>query len=149
MFGPNLITVPLTVEATPDYADGDVLGGLLSVRLPGLPKPWFLNHFSINSKIALSVGIDLMIFSANPSATTFTENSAVAIHANDVGKVVDVVSIADDAWVAGGTPVVGAARNLNIPIASGLILYAAPIARGAINFGSTSDLTANFTFLAW
>lgn len=145
MDGPHLITVTPTVSASPDYADGESIGGLISLRTPALSRPWFLNYVSIASKVDLSVQIDLIVFNDNPAFTTFTDNAALTLNAFDYAKIQDVVEFAGDEWIDLGTPEVQSERNLNIPIfPTASIAYFALLARGAINLGSTSDLTVNF-----
>lgn len=148
MRGPHIITETPTVTATPDYSDGDSIGGVLSVRTPTPTAAQYLSSITISSKAAISVGIDALIFNANPSASTFTDNSTASVHANDAAKLIGSVSFADDGWIAGGTPVVQSVPNANVPVLpASTIVYVALVARGTINLGSTSDLTVHFGFL--
>lgn len=145
MLGSHLISVTPTISASPDYESGDAIGGLMSVMTPYPSRPWYLNYVSIASKVDLSVAVSLIIFNGNPSASTFTDNGALSIHANDYDKIQDVVAFAAGDWIDLGTPEVQTIRNLNIPILpTAGIFYAALLSGGAINAGSTSDLTVRF-----
>lgn len=139
-------SVTPAVEATPDYSTGDVMGGKMTIanaaRLSGGSGK--LESIVMASKVDMTVDIDVVIFDSDPSATTFTENSAVALDAADAAKVIGVVTISTRHDL--GTPVIASVRGLGIPFdcAAGTSLYAVCVARGTINLGSTSDLTFRF-----
>lgn len=70
----DIVSVTPTVTATPDYDSGDAVGGLLTVSLGGSSGPRILNYVSISSKSDLGVAASLILFKANPAASTFTDN---------------------------------------------------------------------------
>ena len=79
-----LVSVTPTVEATPDYASGDVLGGLMSVSAPRYPGgAGILHYLSVSIKVDLAPIMNIVLFKSNPSATTFTENGAFSLNAAD------------------------------------------------------------------
>lgn len=148
----KIISVTPTVEATPDYADEDVLGGKQSItdaaRLAA--GSGVVNFLSVSSKVDITVGIRVTFFKSDPSSTTFTENSTLALDAADYDKVLGHVDIAAADWADLGTPNIATKTNINIPFnlpASVTTLYAVATAQGAINLGSTSDLTFNYGIL--
>lgn len=148
MTWPILLSATPTVTASPDYSDGDNIGGLISITLPPFTRPFYVSYCSILSKAAITVAVDLLVYSSNPSVSTFTDNDAQSLHASDVTKLLDAVRFADTDWRAAGTPVVQGTRNLNIPIAPvARIAYFSLVARGTINLASTSDITVNFGFI--
>lgn len=140
----KLIAVTPTVEATPDYADGDVIGGKMSfanaVRAIGSAGIIRSAHVHSAVDIAANTPIRLMLFDGDPSASTLTENGAPTIHANDLARLIGIVDLSQRLDL--GTPVVLFAATPYVPIllASGTTLYVVAIAGGAINLGGTSDL---------
>ena len=144
-------TLTPAVEATPDYSSDDVMGGLQTIvdAVRNGVQTATLMSFTMSCKADITPAYRVILFKANPSATTFTENSALSLNSADYDKVLahfDVTSF-DDADL--GTPHIMTKANLNIPfqLASGTSLYAVLLARGTLNLGSTSDLTLNFGIL--
>lgn len=138
-----------TVEATPDYSTGDVMGGLMTISNAARASggSGIVNSIVLASKVDLTVDVDVVLFDANPSGTTFTENAAVAIATTDAAKVIGIVTLSTRHDL--GTPVVASGRGLGVPFdaADGKDIYAVCIARGTINLGTTSDLTFRFGIL--
>ncbi len=147
----TVISVTPAVQAAA-YATGDVIGGKMTLTnaLLSVGGSGILQSVQVCSKSDLTVDLDLIIFSADPSTTTFTENGAVAIDVADVSKVLGRISLATRVDL--GTPVVAYANNLALPVigdAANLTrnLYACLVARGAYTPASTSDVTVRFGFL--
>ncbi len=144
------ITISKTpvVEATPDYADGDVIGGKMTLgaaaRAGG--DGGAIRSAAVYSKvdIAANIPIRVILFNADPSASTFTENSAPTIHADDLSKIIGVLDLSLRLDL--GTPVVLFADNPSVPFSLPVSsdLYAVAIAGGVINLGGASDLTFVF-----
>ncbi len=146
-----VISVTPVVQAAA-YATGDVIGGKMTITnaLLSAGGSGILQSVQVCSKSDLTVDLDLIIFSADPATTTFTENGAVAIDVVDVSKVLAVIPITTRKDL--GTPVVAYANNLAIPVqgdAANLTrhLYASLVARGAYTPASTSDVTVRFGLL--
>lgn len=153
--GRTKVTRPtFAVQASPDYSDGDCIGGLITLtdfvarrETGGLIDRWTL-------RTALSGGITvqtfLHIFDSNPSASTFTDNSALSIHANDRSKILQTIAIPAASWSApkGASPWYtvnaigrsGIMEYLVYDLASGRDLYFAWEADGTINFAATTDV---------
>lgn len=146
-----VISTTPAVEATPDYSSDDVVGGLQTIAnaaRPGL-QTGVLLYFSMSCKADITQAWRVILFKANPSATTFTENSALSLNSADYDKVLghfDITSF-DDADL--GTLHIMTKSNLNIPfqLSGTTSLYAVLLARGTLNLGSTSDLTLNYGIL--
>jgi hypothetical protein len=144
----------IAVQATPDYSDGDSVGPLVTMtnfaRAAG--GSGIITRFSLRSLINIGVQNFVHIFDSNPAASTFTDNAALAIHANDRDKILKTIAIAAADWVApkGASPWytveligVGAAiPYLHYDLSAGRNLYFAIEADGAINFATTADLSA-------
>lgn len=145
-FSNELIDVQLTVQAAA-YAAGDVIGG--KITIPGAVArdggSGLLKSVLLCSKADLTVNMDLVLFSADPAASTFTENGPVAIDVTDVAKVLGVISLATRFDL--GTPVVVGAANLDMIVQSGALtrnLFACLIARGAYTPAATADVILRF-----
>lgn len=144
----------ITVQASPDYSDGDSIGGLITLsnfaRMAA--GSGSIPRFTLRSAINITVGMFVHIFDANPTASTFTDNSALVIHANDKAKLLKTVAILSTDWVApkGASPWYsveligpkGLIDALDYELASGRDLYFALEADGTINYGATDDMMA-------
>jgi hypothetical protein len=149
-----VIRPTITVQATPDYADGDAVGGLVTMSnfVGGAGGAGILTRFGLRSLISIGVQTFVHIFDSNPTASTFTDNGALSIHANDRAKLLKTIAVAAADWVApkGASPwytveLIGVGAlipHLYFDLASGKSLYFALEADGAINFASTGDLAA-------
>lgn len=134
------LTETPTVTASPDYADGDNMGGKMTMTPVfgttqgggGLIQSIVLADAAKNG-----LQIDVWLFNADPTGSTLTDNSPIAVAAADYGKVIDRVPVVD--WDNDGA--IGSAGNLAIPfdIASDS-LYVALEARGAHNLAATTDI---------
>ena len=92
--------------------------------------------------------VDLVLFSANPTGSTITDHSAVAIVAADLGKVVGVMHLTD-ATALGSTSVMQSQQQaLPFILAAGSsTLYATIITRSTAVLTSTSDMTVTIQVL--
>lgn len=135
------------VQATPDYSIGDVIGGVMTlsgaVAFPG--DGGVIEHAAAYVAIDASLlPLAVLVFNANPTASTTTENGTFALHANDAAKLVGVLDLDQVADL--GTPVILYTASAHVPftVPAGKDLYAVAIASGTMNLGSTSDLTFVF-----
>lgn len=145
-----IIEQNVTVEASPDYSTGDLVGGLLTLNHPiadgndksVYPTGGIIQSVVITDLAALSIDKDVVFFDTNPSSTTFTENSALDINDADLLNVIGVVSVTT--WFAFNDNVCGQTLNLAMPFvlpAAATALYAAIVERGTANYAGTSDLS--------
>ena len=150
-FTTKVVSVTPTVEATPDYSDGDVMGGLMQIPDAGRPPSFsgVISSISMTCKADIVPIARFIFFKSNPSATTFTENSALSLNAADYDKVLGQVDLATADDLDLGTPHIINRFNLNVPytLSATNTLYCVMIARATLNLGSTSDLTVNFGLL--
>jgi hypothetical protein len=144
----RIISVSPTLSSSPDYVDGDVIGGKLSIseaaRVSG--GSGIVHFLSISSKVDITVGLRILFFKSDPSNTTFTDNAAFGLDSLDYDKLLGHIDVESSEWIDLGTPNLVTKANINVPyqLASGTTLYAVAVARGTINIGSSSDLTFNF-----
>ena len=129
----------VTVEAAA-YATGDLVGGLLTLSGAFVGYGGFIQSVVITDLAKQSIGKDVVFFDANPSNTTFTENSALDINDTDLLNVIGVAPVLD--WFGFSDNSVGQALNLAMSFRlAGADLYAAIVERGAPTYASTSDLS--------
>ena len=142
--GGNIIAISQspTVSASPAYSSGDVIGAKLTFAAAVLAAggSGLVQSVTIDCKSAQTGAMDLILFNADPSASTFTDNAALAVNAADFDKVVAVVHISD--WTNLGTPSFAQGQNLAMPFTLvGPSLFGVLVARSTPTLGSTSDLT--------
>lgn len=139
------------VDATPDYTAEDVVDGLLTIQAAGR---YGLSSGEIVGAVlhnAASHAIDMHIvfFKDNPSNSTFTDNSAITIHDDDLDKVLGVLTLSRHYEFAGNSVAMPAINQQPIPFELGVnsegecvtSLYAVVIAGGTVNFAATTDLS--------
>lgn len=138
-----------TVSSSPAYSAGDAVGGKLT----------FASATRISAYSGTVVGVsvvdqnkqnalmDLILFNADPSGTTFTDNSALDIADADMTKIIARIPLVD--WCGFNDNSVCCANNLNIPfvLASGSSIYGCLINRGTPTLSSTSDIIVNVTIV--
>lgn len=138
-----VVAPTVTVSTSPAYTAGDCVGGKLTlsgiVRTPGtaLLQSLFMVDTS-NQKAAL----ELIIFNADPSATTFTDNGALSINAADVSKIVRRISIATTDYVTIDTKAfadISPGGKVLTP-SSGTDMYACLVAVGTPTYAATTAL---------
>lgn len=123
------------------YATGDVIGDLSPItadvfRMEGttnVPASGVLQSIIIKDLSKQSLAIDVVIFNANPSATTFTDNSALDIADADIDKVIGVVSVLASDYAAFNDSSVATKTGIGLPVstASGTKIWFCLVSRGA------------------
>lgn len=134
----------VAVSTTPAYTAGDCVGGKLTLTgaLRAAGAGAALQSLLIRDTSNQKAALELLIFNADPTASTLTDNAAAVIHASDVAKVIrrisiaaaDYVTIDSKAWAdlsPGG-------RVLAAP--AGVDLYAAFVAVGTPTYALTTAL---------
>lgn len=123
----NLVVKKTGAEVGADgaaYGSGDVIGDLSPItaqlfRVEGntnQPASCLLQSIIIQDLSKQSLAVDVVFFNANPSATTFTDNSALDIADADLPKVVGVVSIVAGDYAAFNDSSVATKYNINLPL---------------------------------
>ena len=140
------VPVSLTVQAAV-YAAADVVGGKLTltnaVRSRSFGIGGVIESVVLRDLAAQTGDYDLVIFNADPSATTFTENGPIDVADADLGKVVGVVKlVASTHRTAFADSCVYSVGGLNLSLAgAGSNLYAVLVARGTPTFAATTDVS--------
>jgi len=132
-----------TVSTTPAYSVGDLVGGKLTFAgaariAAGSGR---VATVTVTDKGKQSQDLDLVLFDADPSGTTFTDNAAFAPADADLVKIAGVIPIRE--WGGFSDNSAGCARavGLAFKLPAGTSLYGALVARGTPTFASTSDLS--------
>lgn len=131
-----------TIEATPDYTTGDLIGGKIELTnaVNAAGGGGRIKSVVITDLAKQDVNKDVIFFDVNPSNTTFTENGAFDVADADLVNIIGAVAVST--WFDFADNSVGAALALDIPfVLVGTSLFAAMVERGAGNYVSTSDLT--------
>lgn len=144
------IVLPLTVTAAA-YSSGDCVGGLLSITNVGDAA---LNSGFTAGKIVgvtlmdeakQDVDYDLVLFDSNPSATTFTDKSALDVADADLAKILGFTNI-DTPSLFADNAVLRGELDQPIPfILTGTTLYATLVARGTPTFAAVTDVQLRLT----
>lgn len=131
------------------YATGELIGGKLtfSPAVRSQTGTGYVVSVKVVDLSAQAADLELVIFSENPAATTFTDQAAFDIADADVSKVVAVVALGSAsrfAYADNGVKYVG---SLLIPVQARSgdtftkTLYGALLSRGTPTFAGASDLT--------
>ena len=138
--------VPVTT-ATPDYADGDAMGGLLTFTdfVRASPGSGLITRAFIKSKVTIAVDVLLHLFIAPPSDSIYTDNGALTIHANDWPNLLKTVLFDSTDFLDMQAGLFQADNAVAIPYevaeaSTALNLYGLLESTGVINLASVSDL---------
>lgn len=139
-----------TVQVTPTvqaaaYAAGNVIGGLLT--LTGAARAGagsgLIQSVAASFKSGVApTSLDVVFFSANPSGSTLTDKTAIAVVAADIAKVIGVAHLTDTTLLGASAPSLLQAQLQTMPFfIAGTALFAAVVTRSAITLTSTTDMT--------
>ena len=137
-----------TIDTGGAYASGDLMGGKLTFTnaLRSGVGTGYLAGVNVSDLAAQAVDLDIVIFSANPSATTFTDQAAFDIADADIGKVVAVINLGSSSRFAFNDNSVHMIGSLFFPLRAGSsagpagTLYGAVVARGAYTAATAADI---------
>lgn len=135
-----VVTAAPTVSAVTTYTAGDCIG--TKQTLTGVTNSSAtLVSLSVNDEGAEAQDMDVLIFKADPSNSTFTDNAACAVADADLASLVGVISLRDHYALSDN----GLSVSLtDLPINGASSFYAVAVARGA---GYTYDATDAVTFV--
>ena len=137
----DTISATPTLTASSAYASGNCGGGLLTFANAARVSSGLVGKVVVASKSARTEMMDLVLLDANPTSTTVTDKSAVALAVADSTKVIGTINLLN--WTNTGTTANCTVSGVGLPfkIPSGTTLYGILVMRGAPTFTSTSDLT--------
>lgn len=148
IFTPQLTRV--TASMLPDtnaYSDGDLVGDLITIS--NAPKSGIIETLTLVDQAKQDAALDLLIFAANPSATTFTDNGALDVADADLLKILGVVRIAAADYCDIADNAVATVRGVGLAyVAEAGVLYAALLSNGATpTYAATGDLLMALTII--
>ena len=141
---------------TTAYADNDLVGTLLTLpNATPVGHGGILQALTLHDLTAQNAALEVYVFKSNPSATTFTNNSALDIADADLPKIVAAFSVAATDYFSLADNSVAQVSNLAIPIppgesgqnSGGGVLYACFRSAAATPTYDASALSAIFHFL--
>ena len=145
--GVSLTNTPTVTAGA--YTTGMVAGGKITLtgaaRISG--GSGVIQTASLTKKTNLTAAYDVYFFHTDPSNSTFTDNSALALNVADLPFLIGVAHCTD--LVSNGTPQTLQAANLGLPfkLATGTSLFAVAVIRGAETLASTSAIVLNVGIL--
>ena len=146
---PHLQVTP-TVQAAA-YSIGNVIGGLLRFdnAVQGVGSGAIVQSATVTFLNGAVPTLDLILFAANPTASTITDRVVLAVNAADVAKVLGVLHLTDATLLGASSPSVVQCGTQVLPITTGSLvnMYAALVARSAVTPASTSDVCISLNLL--
>lgn len=148
----RFITATPTVDTSAN-ASGDAVGGLMTFSRACMSRNLRgeLRGVTVFDQAVQGVDLDLVLFNANPTATTVTTNVALDIADADLTKITAVVPLTTHKAFADNG--VTQAKSISYPIqceagsgtANGT-LYGVLVSRGAPTYSATTDITVLIEF---
>jgi hypothetical protein len=148
--GSAIVLTPTWTVDTAVYAAGDSIGGKITltsaVRVSGGTS--LLYHIHIMDRSNQKPTGNILIFNADPSAATITDNAAFVYSTDDFKEVARIPVTAGD-YVTINSKASADLPNLGRQVkpASGLNLYAVFVTDGAPDFVATTDFQIIFKLL--
>lgn len=134
----------LPATSTSAYTSGDVLGGKMqlanAVRIPA--GSGVLQDFTVTLKSVQTAQIDAVLFRADPTASTFTDNGAFTVNAADLDKVIGVLSLTKVNSLGAGCIYEANQIGRSLALDAGKDIWAVLVWRGTPTLASTSDIAA-------
>lgn len=138
------ISVTPTIQTAGAYTTGYCLGSKLTIASATriAAGSGTIQSIALADKNKQGIAVDVILFDADPSGSTFTDNAAATIVDADLLKILGVVSLVAGDYIAFADNSVAVKRDLNIgfKLASGSSLYAVLVTRGTPTYASVSDL---------
>jgi hypothetical protein len=126
------------------YATADVIGTKVTVSTVTriAAGSGIIRSATLSNRLTATTAVDVILFDADPSASTFTDNAAVTVNVADLTKIIGVLSFVSGEYVsfAGNGVAVKQGLNIGFKLASGSDLYAVFVSRAAPTFANAADL---------
>lgn len=144
----QFISTSPTVD-TGAYATGDLIGGKLTFTgaLRNTTNAGYITSVLITDLAAQSADLELVLFSTNPTGTTFTDQAAFDVADADVTKIVAVIALGSTSRFNFNDNGVKYLGSLAIPLGvtpantAGTIIYGALVSRGTPTFAASTDVS--------
>lgn len=148
-YGKGKIVTPTITVSTSVYEAGDCVGGKITLtdamRVTG--GSGVLQSITVIDVSATKPALELLIFNADPTAATLTDQAAVAL-STDISKVIHRIPIyTSDYTTVASVSIADITVNKVVEAVGSDNLYAAIVATGAHEFVAATDLKMSFGFL--
>lgn len=147
--GNTAIVAPTITVTAGAYTANDVVGGVVTLtgaaRVSGTATT--LTRLSLMDAANQKAQLEILFFNANPSASTFTNDAAPVIHANDIAKYVGRVTVYASDYVTINSKALVCLANIGLamkPVSADL--YMVICTPGTPTYAATSDLTMSLAF---
>lgn len=146
----NLGGYSVTLTSTPTvqaaaYATGNAVGGLITLaNATRYQASGIIQSVATSFVSGVVPNVDVILFSANPTGSTITDKTQIAIATADLTKVVAVIHLTDSTLLGTSAPSYVQALQQAVPFqvtANTTTLYAAVVMRSAATLTSTTDMT--------
>jgi len=139
-------TITVTAGA---YDANDNIGGTLTLtgaaRVAGGGTA--LTRITVTDAANQKAQLELLFFSANPSASTFTNNAAPVIHADDIAKLVGRLTVYASDYATINAKGIACLANIGLAmVPTTADLYLAIMTPGTPTYAATSDLRMSLAF---
>lgn len=136
----TMATVTPAVTSNGAYAAGDEIGGLMTFAIGGAGSGTLMS-MRVTSKSVLTTALKAYVFSANPSNTTWTDNTAPAINAADIASLLAVIPLnAPDSGL--GTHTLWELAGIGAQfVAANLYVVLVAVSAATLTSSSVSDIT--------
>ncbi len=145
-----VITPTITVSTSPAYTAGDSIGGKITLtsalRVSGGTA--VLQSIMISGRANQKPEGTILIFGADPTAATLTDNAAVVLSTNDFNVLASIpVSAADYVTINSKCYANLSGLGRTLKATTGTSLYAAFVVTSTPTFAATSDFQMRFGLL--
>ena len=144
------ITTSVSAAPTCDtsaYATGDLIGGKLTYTQALRKGTGYIVGVIVTDLSAQASDLEVVVFNANPSNTTFTDQAAFDVGDADISKIAGSVLLGSSNRFAYADNGVKTSFSPPIPIVSATgdgTFYAALISRGTPTFAASTDVKVIF-----
>jgi hypothetical protein len=145
------IVAPAITVTAGAYHANDNIGGVLTLPLAARVNGGgtVLTRVSVLDVAAQKAQLELLFFSANPVASTFTDNAACVIHANDEAKFIGRYTIYASDYLTVGAKSVACVANIGLamkPAAASTSLFLAIVSPSAPTYAGVGNLQVSLAF---
>lgn len=123
------------------YSAGDTIGVRFAVAaIRKEAGSAIIRSISVRDLDKQNSVLKIILFDADPTGTTFTDNAALDLADADITKVIGVIPVAAADYTSLNDNSVGHVGNLNIPIqvSSGASIYAVVVSGGTPTYGDSA-----------
>lgn len=133
------------VTDTSAYAAGDMIGtGASALTLFGSEqrKSGLVVGCLVHDYDKQNASLDILLLSANPTSSTFTNNAVLALHDNDFANVIGIIKVYSSDYVSlSAQGIAQTTGTLAYPVASGATVYAVTRCGGTPTYTAADSLT--------